>query len=553
MPTTSSNQVKTTAAGRTGVQPVSGSGPTYGTTKVQYVLEVWRQTNNTRKFLSSFFLPHVQAIQLEIPETGRVTFTLGDTPIIERAGRRARMISVSGRSGVKYRTAQDRNGAIFFASGTDIFKEFEAFLRKYQKDAKNAQDNSVNVSSGSPEERYYMVFRGLWENWSYRVEPQTVMISRDTQTTRNSYAYSLQMMGYQEVEAPKRDIFGKAEDLAKSASRFINQASAYVDFANNYVTEALSTGRAFFEPVKAVGRVFGRLSNLSRTTSAIFDLPRETAFHILDVCDDALSTVDLVQIVATNAEVQKAKRDARVAIELAKRNVMIGIGGTKRTYKSTNIESKPFALRSTTKQEFSTLEGTIVTPYVVKAGDTLSTIAYEELGDADFSQLIANINNMTNETVLSNGQPLTPGAVILLPVNEPAGSFQIPSVEQAFGTDFLLKDDDLVIRGSQDDFVMTSGGRLIEQALSVRIQTRRGESIFPDFGLLDLIGTKTVLETLGIISSDVTSQISSDPRISSLDRVEVFDGGDTYEVSCRAFAIGGRQLNLINIPTANVS
>jgi hypothetical protein len=519
--------------------------PSYGPVEVKYVLEVWQGSN----FRGAITLPHVQSAELRIPETGTVTFTLGDKPIIERYGRRRRDIFVTGRSGVEPRLGQDRYGNTMFARGTDLFREFQRFIDVYQTAARRAQD--------SRDTEYYMVFRALWERWYFLIEPSDVTITRNFSTTRHSYGYSIRMLGYAETTLTEANsnVFRIIENKSRDISGYIDQATAFVSYSRQWIDQSGAAISSISEPVKAVSRALGQLALVGESIGRFTRIPVDQARYLLDIADKSVDVIEefmsAIPFGSTATRTRELAREIRSEIAHMQREARIILGGARVQQGPLNVTQDLLAGVLLNGQQLETTTGQLVTAYTVKEGETLRSIAKKFLGDEDKASEIIEVNNLPSYEQDGSGVPIGPGVVLLIPLPEINSRLQIANVEQIYGTDFLLDNDDLLVSNSLDDFALVSGSKLLEQALTVRVLSVRGESVFENFGLVDRIGNAGLLQTTGRISSDVQGQIEADPRINSIDRLTVLDGGDLYEVSCRAIALGSRKINLQNIPISS--
>ena len=168
---------------------------------------------------------------------------------------------------------------------------------------------------------------------------------------------------------------------------------------------------------------------------------------------------------------------------------------------------------------------------------------------------------MTGAGVGAGGMPLgtKPGMVLMVPV--PDGVLANADVGtskplEIYGVDFLLTaGGDLAIPGDSTDagdLSVTKGIPLLVQALTVRLLTPQGQhGAFSGYGIPNLIGTRGLAETAGLLASHCRSQLERDPRINRVSRLTVLDEGDQYTVDSTALVRGGPPID-VSVPITGV-
>jgi len=540
-------------AATTGGDPTA---PKYGPTAVRYIIEVYEARNlaidNLKpsiQFKRAIEIPLVNHYDYDRTESTLLTWTLGEFPVREHSGVREQSLTIRGRSGVDVRLGVDAQGADLFASGTDLFREFEAFMRQYQTDARDAEAKRNNTE-------LLMVVRALWEQHNFFVEPRKFHLFRTTGTSRHSYEYDMRLTAYAEAQAPALNLWGQVAELAKKATKYIDQASAYILKADQMVAEFSSAMDAWIEPVNAVRRVIESSTQLVNTSAGVYDLHRKLMNAVFRVAEAGIlltrATIDAIPHLNRTEALKGWHADALGAMQDAQMSALNWLGYDN---SSTVNTPTPVDIKGYVTNDLS--DGEVQAPlhvisYTVKEGDTLESIAEKLVGTPDGADEIAELNGMPDTLTAPNGAPLYAGLVLVIPTDEDHGvAGALADKGGVFGVDFALTASsggfDLMPVGGENptDIALIKGPPLLTQALIIRFLTRKGEhAVFPGYGILNLIGTPALLKTRGLLASDVLQQSLAEKRIDRVARLSVLDRGDGYEVDCTLVAKGGEPLDL---------
>lgn len=194
--------------------------------------------------------------------------------------------------------------------------------------------------------------------------------------------------------------------------------------------------------------------------------------------------------------------------------------------------------------------------YVIKATDTLPSIAAEFLNDGNAWVEIAVLNNLKPPYVSVTGAPGTvrPGDTIAVPVvasltTDAVAVAETPGTDR-LGTDFVMIATPNAIPGRPmfgmaidkrtfKDFALVSGVDNFIQALAVRCSTeRRALPLSPGYGFAPSIGLKSTRATHVLTRLALRETILQDPRVQSVSRVEFEVSADVAEASAAVLPIG---------------
>lgn len=524
------------AAGKAG----SGFGPSIADGEVRYLLE-YTHRGKTRTMIC----PMVNSYERTDEPSTDLEFTLGELPIIEHDGIRQRYITITGSSGYQFRLGRDQEGGQLFASGWDLFMEFQRFIARYLSDAKLAEEDHAKGRDASPSktggnhdtghEKHphlpRLTFRALHEEDEFLVEPWNFTPRRDVSTSRFTWQYSLTMLAYapagKRALNPVEQFFSSATEIARGAAKVVDSATSYVAVASEIVESFAATRAAFLEPVRAVSRLAQQITVAGQAAQQVLAPPTDIIRALADAADSAIEAFGEVVLAAPTAERTDLLSDiykARAEINRLRMEAVQWLGQQRR---------KPGATLSTTVRQLTTADNFSVRFGGVRLaevidGDSLESIALRETGFVGDAQAIAELNDMRDFQTLSNGAPLIGGAQLLIPSAGGSESALLGgALGDVFGTDALIIDGDLVQSGN--DIQTVSGIANYLQALNHRLVTEKGtHGAFPDsYGTVGAVGDPNLAEAPFIRASDMRTQVLADPRTERVKRVSVRVEGDT--------------------------
>jgi len=150
------------------------------------------------------------------------------------------------------------------------------------------------------------------------------------------------------------------------------------------------------------------------------------------------------------------------------------------------------------------------------------------LGDRGRWREIMEVNRMPDPYTREDGSPLQVGDIVLIPDDD--GVPATITTDSLFGSDLMVKDGDLVMRGT-GGLEIVRGEENLRQSLSHRLRTVRGTNrIFPEFGLASFIGEKQTSSLIAQIWSDIQAQVSADRRIGSVIKILIAEDPMVYTV-----------------------
>jgi hypothetical protein len=154
------------------------------------------------------------------------------------------------------------------------------------------------------------------------------------------------------------------------------------------------------------------------------------------------------------------------------------------------------------------------------------------LGDRNRWRDIMLVNRMPDPYTKEDGSPLLVGDIILIPDEDgtPAAKNNTTANELTFGSDLMVKDGDLVMRGL-GGLEVVRGEANLNQSISHRLRTVRGTNrIFPNFGLPQFISEKQTSTLAAQVWSEIQAQVSADRRVGAVIKILIDEQPMVYQV-----------------------
>jgi hypothetical protein len=561
-----------------------------------YLLEVQKGGKLDRAISLGYV---ISLTRVNIPAKS-TTYTLGKLPVREHSGNRFQQWTIAGRSGLASRRQYKLDtvagsgrteDASEFGTGPELFRNLSQFLDKYEDDAakysgvpqrgeqvvtKRAllqraqrtlsfaeQTHTVRLRQQEAERRQgvtdnepRMVFRALNERLDVLVETLQFQWARVAGTSRHSYEWTLTLQGYGVAEALERPfgILGTIAEQTKAVAKMVDELSNSVALAEDALKQIDSTLDAFKEPLRSVSKLGGALESLGARTAAVANWPLEMATTWLKATEDA--NIGLYSIwealpsserTRTGPILQRVVRQLRDA-GTAARVALVSTGNAKLARNWDASANTPSVRASYTSERM------VVKTHPVKAGETLYDIAEQLADDRTRWVDLLTLNELYSPFLDPRGVVLQPGVQLIAPL-PPDATLTDNEIEDLYGTDmrldFQYTDEglqvDLLAKGS-DDIQLVSGPENLEQALTMRLLTRKGDNpSFPSLGLPQLVGESNNAEALGHFAAHVRTQLLSDPRIGKLRQLDLEDTGDGLVANAQLETVEGSS-RVITVP-----
>jgi len=486
-----------------------------------------------------------QALTISRNAPALITHTLSGAVIRELPDPNLKTITLDGSAGYDARAAYDHKGGALFDTGPAILREFELFLEEYAHQAHEEPadyTDRANVARGIIN-AHELIFRAIDEDTHTRVEVESFLISKDAQSTHTAPAWSLSLKAYDKAPAYDRP-FSDYQNGLDATNAAIGKAAAAVGQVGAALAGVNTLSRLLLGPLE-------RLNHLSQAALSI----TEAARNILDIPSDALGRLsaaalntrtsitrlaaDVERFPATTGAAWQALEIAILGADEAQEQAERALARTgPPPPELTETQAPPLSYSAEQEQAATGAAAIPSAIYRLRLGEDLSHLARRIYGDASRWTELAELNGWLDAYHLPSGRPAQAGDALLIPTQ-----LRAQPARTALGVDLLVKNGDLVLRGA--DLATISGPRNVEQALSHRIQTTRGElSHAPAYGLPRLTGRRLTANSSGYISAHISEQITQDPRIERLSRLELSSTGDGLALELETITSTGA-LNII--------
>lgn len=498
---------------------------------VRYLLE-WRQSGTLRAAVSLPLTP--SAISYTTPTAPIITYTLSGEPLRELAPIRARTININGSAGHTARSGYTRSGALSVGNGSELLREFRAFIENYQEEAFYTP---TTYSDSGAEAHHELIFRALDEDYHARVEVASLTIDRDAQSSHTAPAWSLSLIGYGEP-----DIYARPFNDYQSALENLTESIRYVSAAGAVAAQALSglntLTRLALRPLEALGFASAALSEALESVGSLADIPADAVGRLANTAGGAR-----LALTRLTADLERFPSENGRAWEALKRALLGADEAATQAERAVYITGRP-TTEAETEQAISplysgdTLSDRAPAPaitYRLLSGESLESLARRVYGEADRWPELATFNGWPSPHHTASGRPARAGDLVLIPqpieLTPPLGDF--------YGEDLALSPaGDLIFR--EGDLATISGPPNLEQALNLRARTTQGElNHAPRYGLPRAIGRRITNATSGHLAAVAREQITADARIDRLSRFDLNTRGDQIHIELEAIAADG--------------
>ena len=191
--------------------------------------------------------------------------------------------------------------------------------------------------------------------------------------------------------------------------------------------------------------------------------------------------------------------------------------------------------------EVNTFTASGIKTTTVGGQDTLQSLARRELGDEELWPFIAAVNpNITSSDDLVSGQ------TIIIPVEtDPTDNtrreqfiFSENQARDPYGADIRLNDNGDIMFES-NDVALIAGVPNVRQAINLRLNTEAGSLIKQSaFGITAQAGSAGSNMALRYLRMSIRSTIIQDPRVSSVDNLQINLRGDVVQISMNIRLVG---------------
>jgi hypothetical protein len=476
----------------------------------RYFLELY-DSPQAKEPLASIQLPFVSNIEMSQPLSVQRTWTLDGNVYEEHSGFQQRSFRVRGRSG-------------FAPLHLTRFAKLRNFLEKY------ASLSAENKNAFVRAKDIRLAINFPWEGEAFWATVISFKYTRDVGSTRVSYTY--------EIDLVTNGVASQRWDPKNGLS---------------YLTCGDTADGCHIDPTHFCAK---RAEEITFTVPPEYaeDLPRETITTLVDLRDDvprwtittdpgyvrrvrALCLRAQLELLSSyRAMLEPRKSGFRAYAETTLRWVLdlrmqceLYLGGLLlKVDLDVSLDFSAAGAKGRTPPQTIPSRGAPVIAVTVTNATSAHDVAGQYLGNRNAWTQIVEVNGMLDARTKSDGSPLGPRDVLLVPA---VGGLADIDPESFYGTGYLIREGDLVSVGDRD-IALVSGIENFYQNYSSRMRTIRGANkSYPDFGLRRVVGTTPDSDMPAMLLSEVQRQTFSDHRVRDIDELTLKEFTEGYEIS----------------------
>lgn len=224
-----------------------------------------------------------ETVNYSRPNPVNLTYTLGGV-VRQTNTIRRHNITLSGRSGLGFRTHYTRTGALRYSEGEIVFQEFDEFLKRYIEICANEfglpnsimQSNSElnyfdkSQSIGNHKNSIYLYLRCLKEDLHLKVEPINFSWNKNVSTHRHDYAWTCDFIGYDYVKPYSNAFFDVLDTVDNTVAGlggvFGLATNLFTNISNDYIGRVRKTLNNAVGPINSLNEALRSGGNIANNT-----------------------------------------------------------------------------------------------------------------------------------------------------------------------------------------------------------------------------------------------------------------------------------------------
>jgi len=523
---------------------LGGALASFARINTRYLIE-WHRAGQLYKSIALPLPPKALTISSTAPK--QITYTLGDQPIRELGRYRERSIELSGSAGYDARPSITAEGAVISAFGPAILIAFRSFLEQYQEAA--ATEGTTTRANTAQEigdpDLHALIFRALDEDLHLRVEVDALTIQRTADGDNLAPAWTLQLTAHDTAERPET-----VSTLERALSTVTNAMQLA---ANATATAQIITESANAYVRRGLAPLLSTLDQLTNAARGTVDGLRDLADIPIDIIRQVQRTAGRVRALVTSIEDEIVSYDDELSAEWDLLRTTLGLAEDIESAAESAAVSAPWSLSDVLRvldpPTLPHVQQTQLTPspprdalttYRLRLGEDLRTLANRLFRAPERWPELQSLNGWLSERHNARGILAREGDLVLLPTIGDTESQPVRDQRSPYGQDLLLDPETGDLQLKARDFTTVRGSLNIEQAARNRLTTRQGETpILDGYGLPQRIGERITAESAGYLSAHIREQLTRDPRLESVNVIELSDKGDHLSASVEFRAIAG--------------
>tara|TARA_Y100001937_G_scaffold128535_1_gene205710 strand:+ start:5309 stop:6970 length:1662 start_codon:yes stop_codon:yes gene_type:complete len=536
---------------------LSGAFASLARINTRYLIE-WHRSGVLYQSMALPLPPSALTIEQSAPK--QIIYTLGDDPIREIGRYKNRSIELSGSAGYDARPSLTADGKVISAFGPDILIAFRKFLEDYQRTASEEGPDTVTKKKTTSKEgpdtvtekkrlnQHQLIFRALDEDIHLKVEVDALTIQRSADGDNLAPAWTLQLSAYDSADEPPKD--ANLFDIEGALSGVTNAIQSAANVTAAIQLQMEGTNAYLRRSLQPLLLSLDQVTNAARGTvdaiAEIADIPN-------DIIRQMSKTAGRIRSLITSVIDEVVTFDDELNAEWNLLLTTLGLAEEVQIQADSTATTAPYLLSDLARAIDPPLLPNVqqtqsaprppreqVTTYRLRLGEDLRVLAFRLFRAPERYVELQLLNGWLSERHNQRGLPAREGDLILLPAIDTQPTNPTRNQRSPYGQDLMIdpKTGDLEMKGR--DFTLIRGARNIEQAARHRLTTTQSETpILDGYGLPQRIGERVTIESAGYLSAHIREQLTRDPRLESVNVVELQDKGDHLSASVEFRAIAG--------------
>ena len=474
-------------------------------------------------------------------------------------------LTIRGISGTArvFPTFRTRGGTVSSASASQIASQLErsapttgynqrdAFYT-FRNEIMRYKDNYTDF--GNKELRVY----DLGDEEAYRCVLLDFTLDR-SEDNPFRYPFVINLFVYYRLDS-KQAAKAQPVVIGKDPTDVLSRVDSALSGLTNALQAFRDVNRSIHVAAMNARMLAARLATVATSTIAIMETPLDMAKHLFDLLQDVgwqlnrvrtRGAITLMRYSTSMELIQSMMRDTLALYgSLLSRGTRasrddikpVNLGASAASTVIDGMVSQPEVLRE--RFTYNTLR-----EYTVKAGDTLQSIAADQMGDSNLWFYIASVNDIPSNIALEIG------STIYLPVLSDLSSSE-PNVfilsedptRDPFGTDIRLAPNGDFAVSDGGDLATISGIENLKQAVNNILMTRAGSIIKQSaYGISAVLGMAGQDLAYSYLRMSISNALLQDPRITDVQNLFIDIRGDKLYISMDIIPVGVSNLVSVSV------
>lgn len=487
------------------------------------------------------------SISIKEPQRVNITKTFGNA-FVDDYGSDNLQITLKGISGTAHAfptfttigqttrdvPVYDQDSSENAYTGKDSFYAFRNSIIRY-KDRENWDTRELRVYD-------------LYDLQIYKCVLLDFTVDRQAEQPIHRYPFTISLFVYQKLDKYKPE--SKAINISKNPTTALNEIDSIVDkILALYGDIKEIINQVYLLKAKAL-ELRTRINMISAQVSRLLTAPLDLAKSLIDTGFAAMGIAyDVYQAGKyTFDRYMSIEEMLRQSLNEGLRIYGYQISQGWQLSRTINLEKdRGIEITDTdiTRQiEDNTYSFNGLNEYTIKGGDTLQRIAQNTLGNSNLWVYIASVNDsiMDNSDLVIGNTLYIPVQTSLSENNKSQYILTENVVRDSYGTDIAIDSEGGIVIQENGDFKLINGIANVQQSVNLRINTLAGNVLTQTaFGITANAGLAGTTMAINYLKMSVKLALTIDPRIDSINNLQIKIYGDVIQMSMTIILVGSDQ------------